>query len=304
MYLRDIPQIREVGNLEFLAKQLVEGFITGLHRSPFHGFSVEFAEHRLYNSGESTRHIDWKVFAKTDRLYVKQYEEETNLRTQLVLDISSSMFYPEENFGKMQFSVLCMASLAYMLQKQKDAFSLCTFDTEIQVQTQTKSTTAHLYKIFTLLEQILTNKIQAKSQKTNLAHNLDQIAEKIHKRSLVIILSDMLENVEKHEEIFSALQHLKHNKHEVLFFHIRDTQTEDNLVFENRPHIFTDVETGEKVRLQPDQIQQYYQSQRQNHFQNLKLKCAQYKIDLIEVNIAQTFEQVLYAYMTKRQKMK
>ncbi len=304
MYLRDIPQIREVGNLEFLAKQLVEGFITGLHRSPFHGFSVEFAEHRLYNTGESTRHIDWKVFAKTDRLYVKQYEEETNLRTQLVLDISSSMFYPKENFGKMQFSVLCMASLAYMLQKQKDAFSLCTFDTAIQIHTQTKSTVAHLYKIFTQLEQILTNEKQQENQKTNISTTLDEIAEKIHKRSLVIILSDMLADVSQHDAIFSALQHLKHNKHEVLFFHIRDAKTEDNLVFENRPHIFIDVETGEKVRLQPDQIQEYYQNQRLSHLQNLKMKCAQYKIDLIEVDIAQAFEQVLYAYLTKRQKMK
>src|SRR5690606_21199549 len=144
----DLSKVREYGKLDFLAKQLVEGFITGLHKSPFHGFSVEFAEHRLYNSGESTRHIDWKVYGKTDKLFVKTYEEETNLRCHLLVDVSSSMFYPLKSKGKLSFSVLAAATLANLLQKQRDAVSLITFSDQIEVQTECKSTGTHLRKIF------------------------------------------------------------------------------------------------------------------------------------------------------------
>jgi uncharacterized protein (DUF58 family) len=297
-----LDKIREFGNIELLAKQMVEGFITGLHRSPFHGFSVEFAEHRLYNTGESTRHIDWKVFAKTDKLFVKRYEEETNLRCQILLDVSSSMYYPKETKGKLTFSVFAAAALAYMLQKQRDAVSIATFDNKIIEHTPCKSTTIHLHQLFLLLQRILDT--DSNLQSTLASKVFHEIAEKIHKRSLVVIFSDMFEQIEDAQELFGALQHLKHQQHEVLLFHVVDKKTEQDFVFENRPHEFIDLETGEKVKLQPNQIQDSYRKQITEFSQALKMKCGQYKIDFIEVDIAQPFEDVLYAYMVKRAKMR
>jgi uncharacterized protein (DUF58 family) len=302
--LSDLSQIREFGNIEFLAKQMVEGFITGLHRSPFHGFSVEFAEHRLYNTGESTRHIDWKAFAKTDRLYTKRYEEETNLRAQLLIDVSSSMFYPQENNGKLTFSIMAAAAIAYMLQKQRDAVSMCTFAEDIEEHTPTKSTPSHIHKIFLMLEELLHTPQRRQGSKTSIAETIHKIANKIPRRSLVIIFSDMFEGGENQEDVFSALQHLKHNHHEVLLFHVTDKQTERDFVFEERPHEFIDLETGEKIKLQPSQVQAFYRKHVETVYKDLKLKCGQYKIDFIEVDIKQSFEQILTAYLIKRSKMK
>lgn len=298
----DLAKVRALGNLEFLAKQLVEGFITGLHKSPFHGFSVEFAEHQLYNTGESTRNIDWKVFAKTDRLYVKRYEEETNLRCHILLDTSSSMYYPEETLGKITFSVMAAASITYLLQRQKDAVSLCTFSEEIEIQTAVKSTPSHVHKIMLELDQVLQSKRPL--VKTSVADVLHQIAEKIHKRSLVVIFSDMFDNLEEADRLFSALQHLRHNLHEVLLFHVTDKKTEQDFTFENRPYEFIDLETGERVKVQPDQVRESYKKFATEFYQNLKLKCGQYKIDFIEADIALGFDPILTAYLVKHAKMK
>ena len=298
----DLTKVRAFGNLEFLARQLVEGFITGLHKSPFHGFSVEFAEHQLYNTGESTRYIDWKVFAKSDRLYTKRYEEETNLRCHILIDTSSSMYYPEADFGKMTFSVMAAASITYLLQKQKDAVSLCTFSENIEVQTAVKSTPSHVHKIMLELNNLL--KSEKPMQKTSVATVLHQIAEKIHKRSLVVIFSDMFDNLEDADRIFSALQHLRHNLHEVLLFHVTDKKTEETFAFENRPYEFIDLETGEKIKVQPDQVRDSYQKFVGDFYQKLKLKCGQYKIDFIDADIAQGFDPVLMAYLVKHAKMR
>lgn len=298
----DLAKIREYGNVEFLAKQMVEGFITGLHKSPFHGFSVEFAEHRLYNIGESTRHIDWKVFAKTDRLYTKRYEEETNLRCHLLIDTSSSMYYPEKTNGKITFSAMAAAALAYMLQKQKDAISLTTFSSEIEIQTPVKSTPTHIHKIFLDLETILQK--PATNKKTAVADVIHQIAERIHKRSLVVIFSDMFDNINESEKMFSALQHLKHNLHEVLIFHVTDKKTESDFEFEDRPYEFIDLETNERIKLNPSQVKVDYQETLQQFYYELKLRCGQYKIDFIEADIAEGFEPIMSAYLVKRGKMK
>ena len=150
-----LDDVKQFSNIELLAKQMVEGFITGLHKSPYHGFSVEFAEHRLYNTGESTRHVDWKIFAKTDRLYTKRYEEETNLRCQIVIDQSSSMYYPEHNFGKMRFSVLAGAALTYLLHKQRDAVGLHTFSDKLELETPVKSSASHIHKLFIQFNHLL-----------------------------------------------------------------------------------------------------------------------------------------------------
>ena len=297
-----LSEIREFGNIELLARQLVDGFITGLHKSPYHGFSVEFAEHRLYNTGESTRHIDWKVFARTDRLYTKVYEEETNLRCRLVIDNSSSMYYPRENNGKITFSIMAAASLAYLLQKQRDAVGLCAFSETIEQQTQVKSTSSHLHKLFLLLADLLREQPQMK--KTSVAAVLHQVAEQIHKRSLVVIFSDMFENQEKSEQMFSALQHLKHNKHEVLLFHVTDHKTELLFDFEERPYEFIDVERGERLKLQPSQVKEAYQKHMKEYYQELKIKCGQAKIDFIEADINEGFHQILRSYLIKRTRMK
>lgn len=300
--MMDLGKIREFGNIEFLSRQLVEGFITGLHKSPFHGFSVEFAEHRLYNTGESTRYIDWKVLAKTDRLYTKRYEEETNLRCHMLIDTSSSMYYPEKNNGKITFSVMATACLAYMLQKQKDAVSLCTFSDHVELQTPVKSTPSHVHKLFLQLENLLTQ--PKPMRRTAVAEVIHQVAEQIHKRSLVVLFSDMFDNVAESEKLFSALQHLKHNQHEVLLFHVTDKKTEEDFDFEDRPYEFIDLETDEKVRVQPSQIRDHYRASLKKFYHDLKLRCGQYRIDFIEADIAQGFDQILYAYLVKRSKMK
>ena len=298
----DIAKVRQYGNVEFLAKQLVEGFITGLHKSPFHGFSVEFAEHRLYNTGESTRHIDWKVYGKTEKLFVKRYEEETNLRCQLLIDTSSSMYYPEKNYGKITFSTMAAGAVAYMLQRQRDAVSLCTFSDQIEVQTPVKSTPSHVHKIFSELDLLLQK--PKPLRKTAVAEVLHQIAEKIHKRSLVILFSDMFDDFEKAEQLFGALQHLRHNLHEVLVFHVTDRKTEEDFDFEERPYEFVDLETGQRVKVQPSQVRDTYQQSVRAFYQDLKLRCGQYRIDFIEADIAQGFDQIMTAYLAKRNKMR
>ncbi len=298
----DLAKIREYGNIEFLAKQMVEGFITGLHKSPFHGFSVEFAEHRLYNTGESTRHIDWKVYAKTDRVYTKRYEEETNLRCHLVIDTSSSMYYPEKTNGKLVFSTMAAGALAYMLQRQKDAVSLTTFSDKIEIQTPVKSTPTHIHKIFLDLETLLNKPHTSKS--SAVATTIHELAERIHKRSLVIIFSDMFDNITDSEKIFNALQHLKHNLHEVLLFHVTDKATESDFNFEDRPYEFIDLESNERIKLNPAQVKETYQKTLKQFYQELKLRCGQYKIDFIEADINEGFEHIMDSYLVKRSRMR
>jgi len=297
-----LKEVREIGNIELLARQMVEGFITGLHKSPYHGFSVEFAEHQLYNSGESTRHIDWKVFAKTDRLYTKKYEEETNLRCHLVLDCSSSMYYPESTKAKITFSIMAAAALTYLLQKQRDAVGLFTFTDKIDIHTPVRSTSTHAHKVFLILERLLNQ--ESSRESTEIADVLHEIAQKIHKRSLVILFSDMFHHQEQQEEVFTALQHLKHQKNEVLVFHITDHQTELDFEFDDRPYEFIDLETGAKTRLVPSQIKESYRKAVKAHFQQLKFKCNQFKIDLVEVDVQQPFQKVLTQYLIKRARMK
>lgn len=294
-------EVRRAGGLELLARQMVEGFITGLHKSPYHGFSVEFAEHRLYNEGQSTRHIDWKVFARTDRLYTKQYEEETNLRCLIALDCSPSMYYPQPDNAKIRFSIYSAAALAHLLTHQRDAVGLALFADQLEEITPVKSTAAHLDKVYKLLDQRLASPKSLKP--TRIANVLHTLAEKIHKRSLVIIFSDMFEG-EDQEEIFKALQHLKHKKHEVLLFHITDHNTELDFNFEERPHEFIDLESGEKIKLNPAEIKDNFVRQLNLLHTELKMKCNQLKIDFISAHAKLNYFEVLQAYLIKRAKMK
>lgn len=297
----DLNKIKAFGNIELLAKQMVEGFITGLHKSPYHGFSVEFAEHRLYNSGESTRHIDWKVFARTDRLYTKRYEEETNLRCYLILDQSSSMYYPADSKAKIKFATMAAGALAYLLHKQRDAVGLYTFSTGIDAQTEVKSTSTHIHKLFLELQNVLNSEI--KEQKTNVASTLNEIAQKIHRRSLVVIFSDMFQDREDMTDILAALQHLKHKKHEILMFHITDKKTELEFEFEDRPYEFYDLEEGTKLKVTPSEIKASYQQTMSDYYSDLRLKCGQLKIDFIEADVNDDFDTIFSAYLIKRSRM-
>ncbi len=306
MDLLSNQEVRDLGNLELLAKQVVEGFIIGLHKSPFHGFSVEFAEHRLYNQGDTTKSIDWKVYARTNKLFTKRFEEETNLRCQIVIDASSSMYFPEinkkNNINKLRFSVLAAASLMNLLKKQRDAFGLSIFDSKVNMHTKAKLTTAHYRLLLTYLQNLIDNPTYNKT--TSAAQALHQIADSIHKRSMVVIFSDMFEQSEATDQLFSALQHLKHNKHEVVLFHVVDQSKELNFEFENRPYQFIDMETGEQVRLQPNQVKDYYVKQVQSFKDELKLKCLQYRIDFVEADIHKGFKPILQSYLVKRSKMR
>jgi len=299
--LNNDQQIRHLANLELLAKQVVEGFITGLHQSPFHGFSVEFAEHRLYNNGESVKNIDWKLFARTDKLFVKQFEEETNLRSYLLLDTSSSMNFPDKGLNKLQFSVYAIASLMYLFKKQRDAFGLCLFSDKVDWLSMARSTTTHLFYLFAELEKAYNQ--PKENTLTNIGDVLHHIAEDVHQRSMIIIFSDMLENSlnpDKMQALFAAIQHLKYKKHEVIIFNVSDKKKELDFDFDNRPHHFIDMESGEEMKVHPGRIRETYKAALSEYRHQLELKCAQYHIDLIDANIHDGYNQILKAYLVKR----
>lgn len=297
----DLALLRQYANLELLAKQMVEGFITGLHKSPYHGFSVEFAEHKIYNSGEATRNIDWKVFAKTDRLYTKRYEEETNLRARLLIDASASMYYPTETKGKIAFAAIASACLSYLLQRQRDAVGISTFAQDIELETPIKSSGLHLQKVLGQLSNLV-DAVPSPGT-TKLSEVLHAMAERTHQRSLIVVFSDFYDHADD-ADLFGALNHLKHNKHEVLLFHIADRTTELELEFEQRPYEFVDAETGDKLKLVPSQFQAHYQAAMKTFRQDLTLKCHQYKIDFVEADINGGIDQVLLPYLVKRGKMR
>ncbi|MDR1973863.1 MAG: DUF58 domain-containing protein [Bacteroidales bacterium] len=298
-------------SLELLAKQAVEGFITGLHKSPFHGFSVEFAEHRQYNTGEDTRHIDWKLYGRTDKLFVKRFEEETNLRCNILLDVSSSMFFPyRENINleepnKMLFSIFSAATLSELLFRQRDAVGLTSFSNEIIFHQDPKSSRVHLKNLYTYMEQLLQKKGEEQIGVTSgISETLHLMAEKIHKRSLIVIFSDMFDRgTDDTEALFSALQHLKFKNNEVLLFHVLDRKKELNFDYSNRPYRFIDMENNAEIKLNPAEIRSEYISKMNAYLKEIKLRCEQYKIDFVEADINAGYSQVLQTYLVKRQRM-
>lgn len=296
--------LAQFGNLELLAKQVVEGFITGLHKSPFHGFSVEFAEHRLYNPGESTRHIDWKLYGRSEKLFTKKYEEETNLRCQLVIDTSSSMYYRAKNgFSKLEFSVLAAASLIELMKKQRDAVGISLFNEQLDLHTPAKSSMAHHRFLLHEMEQRLHQYSEQSKRKTEAVAALHDVAELCHKRSLIIIFTDLMDDPSKLDELIQAIQHLKHNKHEVVLFHVVDQQSEVDFNLENRPVNLVDMETGETMKLHPREVKKAYTEAIQQHFQAIALKCSQYGVDFMPADIQHGMNTVLTEYLLKRQKL-
>ena len=295
----------EIKNLDILAKQVVEGFITGIHKSPFHGFSVEFSEHKLYNNGESTRHIDWKLFAKTEKLYTKKYEEETNLRCHIIIDNSASMHYPivknqkVDNLNKVGFSAIAAASLMEILKRQSDAVGLSIYSDTYEYYAPEKGSDRHRNMLLKQLEQLLVSESKASTETYKYLH---EIAEKIHRRSLIIVFTDMFQPNKENDALFEALRHLKFNKHEVVLFHTYDGETEFNFNFDNSPKKFIDVETGEEVNVYAENIQEKYKELIGEYFKGLKNKCLQYKIDYIPVDIHKGYNEVLTSYLISRKK--
>ena len=299
-----IEKISSFQHLEMLANQIVEGFISGMHKSPFHGFSAEFAEHKVYNVGESTKHIDWKLYAKTDRLYTKRFEEDTNLRCHIIIDNSSSMHYPKledkEQFfqNKIGFSVLASAVLMNILKKQRDAVGLSVFSDSYEYYSPEKGSDRHHRMILNALENLLE---KPKVQKTtDTITYLHQIAEKIHRRSMIILFTDMFQTGNE-EALFTALQHLKHNKHKVVLFHVIDNKTELKFDFDNSPRKFIDIETGDEVNLFADNVKDEYEKGVNSYFKKLALTCSQNKIKYIPVGVSENFDKILTTYLAEKQ---
>lgn len=308
-YSIDHNRLQQFGSLEFLAKQVVEGFIVGLHKSPFHGFSVEFAEHRLYNAGESIKHIDWKLYGRTDKLFVKRFEEETNLRCILVIDNSSSMYYPVKekpdigNPNKITFSVYAAAALMNLMRKQRDAVGLNIFSDKIEFSSAAKSNSVHFKYLYSELERLMEPIDPETRRVTSATAALHQIADNIHKRSLVVIFSDMFETLADPSSLFAALQHLRHNKHEVVLFHVIDKKQEIDFDFDNRPYKFIDLESGRQVKVNPLEVKEEYNRHVSAFTNELKIKCGQYRIDFVEADINAGFEQILLPYLLKRERL-
>ncbi|MBO4586944.1 MAG: DUF58 domain-containing protein [Bacteroidales bacterium] len=297
-------------SLDFFARQVVEGFITGRHKSPFHGFSVEFSDYRQYNNGESTKNIDWHLYGRTDRLYIKQFEEETNLRCQILIDQSRSMLFPTEHHGdidhpnKLTFAVYAAAVLIELLHRQRDAFGLTLFSSHIDQQTPCRSSSVHQQYLLGELDKLLnlSDTHSPSPSGTNISEALHLTAEQLHKRSLVVLFTDAFSNSDTQEDLFDALRHLRHNKHEVIIFHTYDFAHEVNLDYDARPHLFIDLESGRQLKLQPNEIADAYRRQMTNLFSTLRQTAIQYHIEYVPVDIAQGFHQVMLPFLLKRSK--
>ncbi|WP_461534235.1 DUF58 domain-containing protein [Sinomicrobium sp.] len=302
----ELHNIQLFKNLGLLANQVVEGFISGMHRSPFHGFSSEFAEHRIYNPGESTRHIDWKLYARTDKLYAKSYEEETNLRCHIIIDNSSSMYYPElkqlsaRRLNKIGFSVLASAALMNLLKRQRDAAGLSVYSDVYNFYAPEKGSSRHYGMLLNTLEEIGSH--TPKQRSTHTYTFLHQIAEKMHRRSMIFLFTDMFQTETADDQLFNALRHLKYNKHEVVLFHVTDKSAEVDFDFDNNPKGFIDVETGEAVNLYADNVREEYRKKVENYISMIKLKAAQYRIKYVEADISKDLQKILQTYLVERQK--
>ncbi len=307
--ITNLSEITDLNNLELVAAHVTEGFITGLHKSPFHGFSSEFNEHRLYNKGESTRHIDWKLYARSEKLFVKRYEDESNLRCNIVIDTSASMKYPQSGkYNKLELSVVCAAAMINLLRSQRDAVSVSLFDKDIYFESDCKVSTTHAKMLFSKLEDIVRDR-NFETRKTSdpresesggsIAACLHQVAENTHKRSLILIFSDMMDSGSE-EEVFSALQHLRHAKHDVILFHVMDKKTELDFDFENRPYKFVDMENGGQIALNPLEYKEIYRELSSGFCGRLRSHCGMYEMDYVAADVALPFKDILAPFLIKR----
>jgi len=294
--------VSKLNSLEMKAKLIVEGFITGLHKSPYHGFSVEFAEHRAYNPGESLRNVDWKVLAKTDRLFTKRYEEETNLRCHVLLDVSDSMRYPQTGMSKLEYGAYLAASLSYLMVRQKDAAGFALFDDAVRQYVPPKARVSRLAPIFEGLTSVVENKDYF-THRTATASVLHQLAAKMGRRGLVVLITDLFSTAQPIDELFPALQHLRHQNHEVLIFYLLDAATETRFDFPNQPLVLKDLETGEELRIQPSQVREPYVAYMKQYQETLRRRCRELQIDLVEADVRTFYDKLLLDYLRKRARM-
>lgn len=281
--------LNKIAKLEIKARLIVEGFIAGQHKSPYHGFSVEFAEHREYVAGDDIRFIDWKVFGKSDRFYIKQYEEETNFRARIVLDISESMAYGSGEVSKLEYGKLIAASLAYLITEQSDSVGLTTFDEEIRTYLKDSSSAANFKNL--LHELSLAKGVE----KTKMAGLLHQLAEKFTGKGLVILISDLFDDP---KELLLALQHLRHKRHEVIVFHILD-EHEISFPFEEMTK-FEGLEGYEDIVTQPRALRQAYLEEINGFIEEIKLGCQAYNVDYVQLTTDQSLDVALSAYLATR----
>lgn len=284
--------VSKLKGMEIRARLVVEGFLTGLHRSPYRGFSVEFAEHRPYMPGDEPRRIDWKIYARTDRYYIKEFEEETNLKAYLLLDASGSMGYSSNRLSKIEYGSYLAASLSYLLLKQQDSVGLVVFDQQIRRYIPPRSSKTHLHVILRELDQI------RPGGETSLSATFHELAEKIKRRGLVIVISDLFDEP---EEVLLGLKHFRHKKHEVICFQVMD-ESERSFPFQ-RAFTFKDMETGEELPIDPSQVADDYRAQMAGFVENYKRKLRENLIDWIPVSTATPFDRALFAYLEKRKRL-
>ncbi|MDZ7720732.1 MAG: DUF58 domain-containing protein [Balneolaceae bacterium] len=304
--LLDPDLLTQLAPLDLKARTIVEGFIAGLHRSPYHGFSVEFAEHRPYNQGDDFKHIDWKVYGKTERFYVKRYEAETNLRAHIVLDISSSMYFKHfAEWSKLRYSIHYVAALIHMMHRQRDATGLITFDEDIVQRFPARSSYSHVRLLFGELEKLLSEESKkSKEQRVSAsAKALHKLAETLKRRSLVIIVSDLFENVQGHEDLISSLRHLKHQKHEVLLLNVLEKRSERELDFPDGKFLFEDMETGSELEVIPAQVKKDYRKKVEEYSQKFRIACSKAGVDFEEIDTQSPFDLALLAYLNKRKRL-
>ena len=283
--------LSSIDNMALRAKLVVEGYLVGKHKSPYHGFSVEFAEHRTYGQGDEIKHIDWKLYGKTDRHYVKRFEEETNLRSYILLDTSKSMSYQSKNITKLKYGESLTAALTHLMINQKDAVGLILFDNAIREYISPKTSKSHKNVIFNSLSKCKAGK------NTNIKLILDSMAERIKKSGLVILISDLLDDP---KNVMKGLNHFRHNKQEVIVFHLLDKQ-EFNFTFNERTK-FSDMETGETITTDPWHIQSSYQDKIKLFINKFKRECGNQKIDYVPIFTDQNFDLALSEYIRKRHK--
>lgn len=285
--------VARLANMELIARLVVEGFITGLHKSPYHGFSVEFAEHRQYMPGDDLKYLDWKILGRTDRYYIKEFEEETNLKAYIVLDASKSMAYASDGrMNKLEYASYVAAALAYLMVQQRDAIGLAVYDEQIRTYMPPHATKSYLKEILKNLELL------EASNKTGTAQSLHEIAERLKRRGLVIILSDLFD---KPDEVMTAFKHFRHKKNEVVVMQVLDPQ-ERSFAFGNDA-IFKDLETREELLTQPYHIQRSYQETMRKFLELYKKECREHAIDYVLLDTATPFDVALFQYLSKRKKM-
>jgi len=285
--------VAKLANMELLARLVVEGFITGLHKSPYHGFSVEFAEHRQYMPGDEIKHIDWKIYGRTDRYYIKQFEEETNLKAYIVLDVSRSMtFSSGGRMTKLEYASYVAAALAHLMVQQRDAVGLAVYDEAVRSYMPPHATKSYLKEILRQLELL------QGSNKTATANSLHVVADRIKRRGLVIILSDLFD---KPQEVVTAFKHFRHKKNEVIVMQILDP-LERSFAF-GRDAVFKDLETSEEMMTQPWHIQKAYQESMKKFLDTYKKECRENNIDYVLLDTATPFDTALFQYLHKRQRI-